>query len=110
MHDLIGALKIVGGQAERGESKGYKCGENALSIDGIRFHEKIEIPGETRCAVKRKRIPADNEVLNVAGVEQREQLSEVWLCFHNIGCVDSRRWRRVPRASCSASRLSHLAW
>jgi hypothetical protein len=27
----------------------------------------------------------------VLGVEQREQLSEVGLCFHNIVCANSRR-------------------
>jgi hypothetical protein len=65
------------GQADRGESKSFQCGQNAVGIDGIRSHENIQSPGETRCAVKRQRIPADNQVFNVAGVEQREQLSEV---------------------------------
>ena len=65
--------------------------QNALGIDGIRLHENIQIPSETRRAVEREGIPVDNQILNVVDVEQREQLSEVWLCFHNIVCANSRR-------------------
>jgi hypothetical protein len=69
LHDLIRAFKIVQRQADRGESKGLEGGQDALGIGRMRLHEDIKISGETWYTVKGEGVPADNQVLNVTGVE-----------------------------------------
>lgn len=91
LYDLIRVLKIVWSQAHGGEAEGLECGDDALGIGRMRLYEDIKVAGETWCAVKGERIPADNQALNAVGAEQREQLFEVWLRFHNIVRANSRR-------------------
>jgi hypothetical protein len=98
LYHLVWMGKISRRQAYRGESKRLEGGEDPLGVLRIRFDEDIKIPGETRCPMKGQRIPPDDHILNVVGVEQREQLSEVWLHFHSIVYANSPRLRHVPLA------------
>lgn len=104
MHNAVWTREIPYGQSDGAKSEFRKRRKNAMRVFSVRFDENIYIPRVTGGAVKSQRITADYQVFNVVGVEQPEQLFEVWLNLHYIGYVNSQRPRRALRASGQASR------
>ena len=51
-----------------------------------------------------ERVATHDQVINLVGVEQREQISEVGLYFHELAFANNRRRPHVPRVICSASK------
>jgi len=56
--------KIPEGRAERGER-----GVRGLCVGGVRFDEKVDVPGEAGLCVKDDRVSPDNQVSNAMGME-----------------------------------------
>ncbi len=98
LDDVARARKFLSQIAEFSESK---SGENLCQRFGIgrrRPHEEIYVSGKTRMPVKPDRVPADDEVFNPVGVQQRDKLAPVVGNLHSCPSIGPPVPERCPGA------------
>ena len=65
---LLDPLEVVSGDAERPESEVSQCRDHATCVLRIGPDVNVNVAGEARRAVERKRVPTDNQVCNLMRV------------------------------------------
>jgi hypothetical protein len=79
LNNTVWCSQVVHGDTQVTKTKARENVENALRVFSIGVDEEIDIARESRVAVKGHGMATDDEVLNVARVEQFDKLAQICL-------------------------------
>ena len=77
MNDSAWRGEVFSRNDQASETEVRQRGDDAGLVFGRRFDEDVDVLGVSRAAMKRARVPTDDDGLNVVRVQTREQFFEV---------------------------------